>query len=203
MGTSSPPNLDDPSPYPEVPYPWLIAFDPISASLRRDMRTVDPSPRPGPRTPEQESAYLIESAARVLDQITQAAQGFNGRTSLGFVHDSLNGVTGSYGVVIRRLISRGKWSAPLAELIVGGGPEDEANAQNEAKRLGWNAANRRLEMLVHTEPKEPNPRPAVFAVVRDEEDRERYLYLARLLVGPYEVTQWADSGLEQAADAIQ
>jgi hypothetical protein len=180
----------------------VILFDPVPEALRADMRTVDPPPRPGPRSPEQESTYLIAGAARVLDQITQAAQGINGRrTSLGFVSDSLNKRTESYGIIVRRLLAREKWSAPLAELIVGG--EDSEDGDNESKRLGWNAANRKLAIIVHTEPKEANPRPAVFAVVRDEDNRERFIYLARLLVTPYEVGQWLDVDLETAADSIQ
>ncbi len=197
------PNIDDPSPYPEVPYPWIVLFDPIPESLRKDMRTVDPTRSIGSaRTPDMESAYLLDGAARVLDQLVQAAQeknrGVANSTRLAFVSDSQNRVTGAYGVVARRMLSRDRFSQPLAELIA-----PDGNSENEAKRLGWSAANRKLAIFVHTEPREAQPRPAVFAVVRAEEDRDTFIYLARLLVTGGEISQWSCPDLETGADAVQ
>ena len=194
------------SPYPEVPYPTFVLFGPPPESVRRDMRTVDPIEGAEEARKEQiDSAFLIERAAGVLDQFAQASEekrgGQGSPTRLAFISDSRNRVTGDYGIIVRRSLSGGRFSRPLAELIATNG-DYNAQAKNEATRLGWSAANRRLVILVHRELREVNPRPAAFAVVREDESQDSYLYVARILATPFEVSQWSDPELESAADSV-
>lgn len=184
--------VSDASPYPEVPYPVLVIFGVPPPGVRRHMRTMGPT---NAGRAEIDSGFLIEGAAGVLDQIAMAAEdksdGPGSPTRLAFISDSRNRISGDYGIIVRRSLSGGRFSRPLAELIAPGGEYND-QAKNEANRLGWSAANRRLIILVQRELREAHPRPAAFAVVRDEEDEDQYLYLARLLVSPWEAAQWSD-----------
>jgi hypothetical protein len=204
MGRRNLPEALSGSPYPEVPYPVLVMFDGPPPSVRRDMRTVDPV---HPLKGESDSPFLIEGAAGILDQLSLASEekgkGQGNPTRLAFISDSVNSVTGSYGIIVRRSLAGGRFSRPLAELIAPSGEYDD-QAKNEANRLGWSAAHRRLIVLVHRELREPHPRPAAFAVVRDDEAEDTYLYVARLLITPFEVSQWLDPEFDTpSGSAIQ
>ena len=64
-------------------------------------------------------------------------------------------------------------------------------------------SERRVRIVVYRGEGEPSARPAVFAVVVDDEDPEQFWLLARLLVTPFEISQWWDPTVETQPETVQ
>jgi hypothetical protein len=194
-------------PFPEVPYPWIVRAGSSPESLRDGMRTIDAEPGTGANRPEElEAPYLVECAASVIEQMEvgwdEEISSEDSRCRLGF-GETPNCFTGEPGIVVRTLVAPGRYSQPLAELLVPAG-ELEKHGREAFKRLGWNLSKRRIRIVVYRGEGEPEARPAAFAVIADEEDANQFWLLARLLVTPFEVGQWWDPSVEPLCEtAVQ
>ena len=147
-------------------------------SLSGGMRTVDPGPGVGAsRLEDFEPRYLVERAAAVIQQMElawdQEISSEDSRCRLGF-GETPNCLTGEPGIIVRRLLEPGRYSGPLAELLVPAG-EFENLGKDVYELLGWSLSKRRVRIVVYGGEGETPVRPAVFAVVVDEEDTETVL----------------------------
>lgn len=198
------PAVHSPDPYPEVPYPYTVSRKPAAPGLDRSLHTVDPVRGAAITAEEDELARTIESAAAVIEQLEQGETQIIDRekelTALG-VGTSRNRITGKNGLVVRRLIPGERYSRPLAEVHSWKGDLDDSSR----KAFGWlchGAGNRLLQIYVHDERNKTPARVAAFAIVPNEENDKRFWYLARLLVTPHEVAQWADPEVEMGGRLV-
>lgn len=197
---------------PQVSYTWTVVLKAVPPEVHSGMRTADPangadSTRPGAdstRPGETDSLFLIEGTGAVFEQIEEATREIidagSRLTGLAF-HEGRNRITGEAGIIVRRLLSPGRYSHALAELLAPSG-ELTTETRNEANRFGWNAARRQLQILVYEDFGVKTPRPAAFAVIPDPENSEKLWLLARLLVTPFEISQWSDPLAEITTDQV-
>ena len=192
---------------PEVPWPWLVWMTAVPAKARSAMRTVDPVNRPGPLLAEETNTpFLVARASNVLGQLELAAKERAVTemdiTRLGF-SETRNGATGEWAIIVREQLSPGRYSRPLAELLSTGGELTEG-AREQANCLGWSAANRRLEIVLFKEFDEKFIRATAFAAVRTagRPQTVSFRLLARILVTPFEISQWADPFVETKVDSV-
>lgn len=193
--------------FPAIGCPWLVSMAAVPAKTRSAMRTVDPEPRVGAaRAEETDSRFLLARAGEVVEKLECAAKekpdDETTVTRLLF-SETRNETTGEWGIVVRELLSPGRFSRPLAELLPTDGELTDA-VKDQGNRLGWNAANRTLEIVVFKEHAEKDPRPAAFAAVRiaGRPKTVTFHILARLLVTPFEVNQWTDPFLEMKVGSV-
>ena len=170
---------------------------PIPPAVAKDMRTLE-CPPTGRIDGTLDVDAFVERAFEVLEEIEDALydeldDDFE-VTALG-VSEERNTVTGARGLILRRLMRRGRYSAPLAEIFSDTGRLDLHGKQrfhlfrDNAYRYGlglWIHEAVVGERLVHT----------AFAIAREREDSPKFWYLARLLVAPFEVDQWRSAFLE-------
>jgi hypothetical protein len=193
-------SCDDP--LRELPRTWVVPDTAVPSKIRSEMHTVDPLHRVGaPREDEADPRYLAVRARAVVAQLELAARekagGETTLTCLAFC-ETRNDVTGEWGVIVRKLLSPGCYSRALAELLWTAG-EMTPDACDQADWLGWSAANRQLEIIVYAERDQKRSRPAAFAVTRDADRPSAFVFLARLLVTPFEISQWTDLTVELKA----
>ncbi len=184
---------------PGIDHPWMISAEAVPATARSQMRTVDPLHRVGaPRQEETDPCFLVASADFVLRELEIAAREMAGgeatHTRFGFF-ETRNDATGEGGIIVRKLLSPGRYSRPLAELLGPSGRFTE-ETRNLANWLARNAEEGRLEIIVYEEREQKRPRPAVFAAVGNAEVPDRVQLLARLLVTPFEISQWTVPAIE-------
>jgi hypothetical protein len=178
------------------PGEFIVHFDPIPSALARDTRTLSRPPHGAPR--EVDGRDIGRLALGVVDEIADAVADDMGRddgiSALG-VTEETNTITGAPALILRRLRRDGCYSAPLGELVSPTGRLDDDNRERfDAFRAladhdGLRAWIHRAEVgrEVHYLP---------FAVSRQRGEASRMVYLARLLVTPFEVSQWRNSFLE-------
>ena len=169
------------------------------------MRTVDPAPGVGAsRLEDFEPRYLVERAAAVIQQMelawSEQISSEDSRCRLG-LGETPNCVTGERGINVRRLLESGRYSDPLAELLVPAGEFE--NFGKDAFSGSADLSKRRIRIVVYTREGETNARPAVFAVVVDDENPDQFWLLARLLVTPFEISQWWDPDVETERETVQ
>lgn len=186
------------SPHPGVSHPFFVSSHPVPAVVRSDMRTVDPVTRIGAaRKEEATSSFLVGRAASIIDELERATRekSFRGRGSRLFFHEAHNEVTGQTGIIVHKALGPGLYTPPLAELLVST-PELNEDARGAADRLGACAARRDLRIFVYEDAEESFPRPAVFAAIKRPDEPGTSRLLARLLVTPFEASQWSDLKFE-------
>lgn len=175
----------------------VIDFRSIPSGVAKDMHTLEWPPA-GMTDRTLEVAAFAKRATSVLEEIEDALyddlDDDGDVTALG-VSEDRNTVTGARGLILRRLMHRGRYSGPLAELFSDTGRLDFQGKQrfhafrNNAYRYGLNLWIHQTvvgERLIHT----------AFAIAREGENSQKFWYLARLLVVPFEVDQWRSPFLE-------
>jgi hypothetical protein len=199
------PAVRGPDSYPDVPYPCGVSREPVTPGVRKGMWTVDPEPEPSADRAEGVLAALILGAAGIVEQLERGeADRIDPEgdvTALGVSRET-NRLTGKGGVIVRRLLPGQRYSRPLAEVLSDTGELDDSS-RNHFNWLGRGAGNRALEIWVHDDRRSPGSHPAAFAIVRQEEDDNRFWYLARLLVTPQEIAQWSNRDVEIGSRLVQ
>jgi len=193
-------------PFPEVPYPWSVRAGSPPSNVSGGMRTIDPAPGIGAnRLEDFEPRYLVARAAAIIQQMElgwgEAISSEDDRFRLGY-GKTPNCVTGEPGIFVCRLVAPGLYSEPLAELLVPAG-EFEKYGTAAFARLGMDLAKRRLQIVVYRGEGETSARPVVFAVAVDDENPDQFWLRARLLVTPFEISQWWDPTVETVSGTIQ
>lgn len=184
---------------PDIDHPWMISADAVPPRARSEMRTVDPLHRVGaPRQGETDPCFLVASADFLLGELEIAAREMAGgeatHTRFGFF-EARNDATGELGIIVRKLLPPGRYSKPLAEVLSPSGRFTE-ETRFLTNRLAWNAARGRLEIAVCEELDQKRPRPAAFAAIENAEVPGTLHLLARLLVTPFEISQWTVPAIE-------
>ncbi len=188
----------NPDEQPESPDADLVDdVRPIPSGVAKDMRTLE-CPPAGTTDRTLDAAAFVERAIEVLEEIEDALYDDlddDGEVTALGVSAERNTVTGASGLILRRLMRRGRYSAPLAEIFSDTGRLDFHGKQrfcafrNNAYRYGlglWIHQAVVGERLIH----------AAFAIAREDENSEKFWYLARLLVEPFEIDQWRSPFLE-------
>lgn len=176
-----------------------IDFRPIPSGIAKLMRTRE-FPPAGRTDGTLDVATLGKRATRVLAEIKDALHdpldAGGGLTALG-VCEERNALTGAEGLILRRLMRQGSYSAPLAEMLSESGRLDLRGKQrfdafrSDAYRYG-------LGLWIH--PAVVGERHTAFAIAREGADSKKLWYLARLLVAPFEIGQWHSPFLETGGD---
>lgn len=184
---------------PNIDHPWRISTEAVPPTTRCEMRTVDPVHRVGaPRQEETDPCFLVASADVVFGDLEIAAREMAGgestHTRFGYF-ETRNNATGELGIIVRKLLSPGRYSRPLAEVL---GPSGRFTEETRilANWLAWNAAEGRLEIAVCEEREQKRPRPAAFAAIANAEVPGTLHLLARLLLTPFEISQWTVPAIE-------
>jgi hypothetical protein len=175
----------------------VFFFRPVPPGLDQALRTLERPP-----TGEAPEPLVVNEfarrAVRVLAEIDRALHedigAGPGMTALG-VSEEQNAVSGATGLVLRRLIGRSRYSAPLAELPSESGRLDPRGiAQFDATRDA--AVSKGLHLGIHEKLYGEHRAHVAYALARQNETSHTYLYLARLLVTPFEIDQWRNPFLE-------
>ncbi len=173
----------------------VIHFDPIPPALARDMRTLA---RPADSGPDADPSKIGQRAMRVIRQIEDALSDTLGRddgiSALG-VYEQINAVSGAPALTLRRLRRDGSYSSALAEMVSPTGRLDQDNCDRFDGFRAY-AQHFGLRLWIHRTESGTRVDYVPFAICRESDDAPRMIYLARLLVTPYEIGQWRDPFLE-------
>ncbi len=172
---------------------------PVPPGVANHMRTLESSPEPGPGG-LIDAADFAQRAAEVLAEIEDALYDDLGVddnvTALG-ISEERNTVTGGRSLILRRLMRRGRYSAPLAEIFTESGRLD-LRAKQRFHAFRSDAYQYGLDLWMHELLVGERLVYMAFAVASEGEDSDTFWYLARLLVTPFEIGQWSDPFLEIA-----
>lgn len=187
----------NPDEHDAAPEDDVVDVRPIPPGVAKDMRTLESPPTKG-STGTLAATALYEQATRVLDELEDALYDVLDEdgdvTALG-VSEERNAVTGARGLILRRLIHRGRYSKPLAEIFSESGRLDLQGKQRFHLVRDF-AYRYHLEVWIHEAVVGDGFVYTAYAIAREEEDSEEFLYLARLIVAPFEIDQWRSTFLE-------
>ncbi len=173
----------------------VIHFDPIPPALACDMRTFA---RPAGNGPDADPRDIGQCAMRVIRELEDALADSLGRddgvSALGVVEEA-NSISGAPALILRRLRRDGSYSAPLAEMVSPTGRMDQDNC-DRFDGLRAFADHFGLRLWIHRTVSGTRVDYIPFAICRESDDAPRMVYLARLLVTPYEIGQWRNPFLE-------
>jgi hypothetical protein len=175
----------------------IIDDRPIPADVAGRMRTLERPPSPmvsAASDPEEFNARAFEVLEEIEDGLFDDLGLSSDLTGLG-VSQERNRITGARGLILRRLMRRGRYSAPLAEIFSDAGRLDLRGKQS-FYAFRTNAYHRGLDYWIHEVKSEAGFFYIAFAIARVSEDKEWPIYLARLLVTPFEIGQWRNEFLE-------
>lgn len=170
---------------------------PIPAGVAAHMRTLECRPAGEPAALVDVDEF-IERADEILDEIVEALcddLGFDGDVTALGVNEERNSVTGAHGLIRRRLMRRGRYSGPLAEMFSETGLLDDRGRESfEAFRAF--AFRHGLDLWIHEVRAGQRRDHTAFAIFKESEHSDDFWYGARLLVTPFEVGQWRSPFLE-------
>jgi hypothetical protein len=169
----------------------IFDFRPIPPAVAKDMHTLE-CPPAGAASEALEVPAYARRATKVLAEIQDALHddmGFDsGVTALG-VSEDRNTVTGSHGLILRRLMRYASYSAPLGEIFSNSGRLD-LGGRHRFDAFRYDAYRYGLKLWIHQAVAGERLIRSAFAIKSEGEGSKRFWYLARLLVTPFEVDQW-------------
>ena len=168
----------------------LVDVRPIPLGIATEMRTLE-CPPTGSAEPPMRYADFVMRADEVLDEIVDALGDDPGLEVL----EERNSVTRARGLIMRRLMRRGRYSLPLAEIF------SETGFLNLKGMQAFNRFRRylhryHLDLWIHEVRSLEHVGHIAFAIFQEDEGDDEFWYGARLLVTPFEVGQWRNSFLE-------
>ena len=174
-----------------------IDFRPIPPNVAAHMRTLECPPASEAVAPVNVAAFA-RRATEIIKEIEEAHcddLGLeDGTTALG-VGEGRNTVTGAHGLILRRLMRRGRYSRPLGEIFSPTGLLDDLG-KNNFDTFREFTYRHGLELWIHEVQSRERRGYIAFAIFRETEKSTRFCYCARLLVTPFEVAQWRNGFLE-------
>ena len=167
----------------------IIGFRPIPPALEKIMRTVAAD---RDTAESLDVAEYARRAARVLAEIRAALddhEGFEGSLSSLGVSEDLNTVTGAHGLILRRRLRDGRYSAQLGEIFSDTGRLDDEGIER-FDRFRYDAYRHGLKLWIHQSAAGEGVVHNAFAVASEAGNSTTFWFLARLLVTPFELEQW-------------
>jgi len=174
---------------------------PIPPGVAVHMRTLE-CPPAGEADADVGIAVFAGRADAVLDEIVDGLcddLGVDGDVTALGVSAGRNSVTGARGLILRRLLRRGRYSAPLAEIFSEKGLLD-LNGKQRFCAFRADAYRHGLDLWIHEVRAGGRRGWMAFAIIPEKRESDRFRYAARLLVTPFEIGQWRDEFLEAGCD---
>ena len=165
----------------------LVDARPIRPDIAAQMRTLECPPGGGAGS--MRYADFVMRADEILDEIMDAV----GDPGLEVLEER-NSVTRGPGLIMRRLMRRGRYSLPLAEVFSETGFLN-LEGMRAFNRFRGSLYRRHLDLWIHEVRSLERVGYIAFAIFQEEDDDE-FWYGARLLVTPFEVEQWRNAFLE-------
>jgi hypothetical protein len=176
----------------------IFAFRPIPPAVANDMHTLECPP--AGITEALDAAVYAQRAMKVLREIEFAVHDDiglgGGLTALG-VCENRNRTTRAHGLILRRLLRDGSYSAPLGEIFSATG-RLETEGERRFDMFRYHAYRYDLKLWIHQAGIGERLVHTAYAIKSEGEGDKKFCYLARLFVAPFEIDQWREPFLETA-----